>query len=230
MDKKKRKYSNKKKASTSSKKNKQHKKKTNRAHGHNKKRKHKKRHVHSKKTSLRLSPMVKDILVSLFLSTVIAFVVILYFVSIGKMTGKAMIPNLAPNHRVLISKRYKRINRFDIVAFKRGNTTEIRRVIGLPGETIKYVDDYLYVDEQVVDEKFIVDQINESNRNNQLFTKPESGADAYQVQNIPEDSYVVLGDNRPYATDSRQYGLISEADIKGIIKNKLFPFEYLDLY
>ena len=96
-----------------------------------------------------------------------------------------------------ISYRFKDINRFDIVVIKKDKEFLIKRVVGLPGETIEYKDNKLYVNGKIIEEKF-----NHKDTNN------------FKLEyEIPNNQYFVVGDNRPDSLDSRYFGLIKKEEI-----------------
>ena len=174
----------------------------------------------------------KQFLIDILLATsctIFLFIIILsFFISIQTFNGISMKPTIENKEKLLVSKHNKTINRFDIIGFNIGKKQEFRRVIGLPGERIRFKDDYLYVNEEVVDEKFLIDQINEYNKVGEIFTQSNQGENGFQVLSIPDDYYLVLGDNRPDATDSRHYWLIAKKQIKGVAIYTLDTFKKLD--
>lgn len=106
-----------------------------------------------------------------------------------------------------ISYRFSDIKRFDIVVIKYKDEYIIKRVIGLPGEKIRYKDNKLYVDGKLVEEDF-----------------SHKETDDFEEVLVPDDSYFVLGDNRVDSLDSRMIGSISRKDIKGRASFTIFPF------
>lgn len=197
-----------------------------------KKRKYSNKKSHSKNKKHRkrrkINTLILDIFIGILVSLVVFFFIGCFFFSINKVVDNSMYPLMRKDDKALISKNDDTIKRFDIIAFDSGNHIEYRRVIGLPGEIVKYTDDYLAIDDQSIDEKFIVDQINEYGRKGEVYTQSYQGDNGFQTKKIPENNYLVLGDNRPYATDSRQYGLISSDKIKGKVNYLLFPLRILN--
>ena len=130
------------------------------------------------------------------------------------VSGTSMSPTLNNGEILILNKLDKKYDRFDIVVIdyegKNLNERLIKRVIGLPGDKIKYKDGKLYVNNKQVDDKFsaFTDDFNMS-----LFNSTE----------IPEGKYLVLGDNRIESLDSRRLGLIDEKDIKGTVSVRIFP-------
>lgn len=79
---------------------------------------------------------------------VIILIVVLircFVVTPVRVSGTSMYPTLKNNDIVLLKKFDKNIERFDIVVFNYNNSKLIKRVIGLPGETVKYVNGILYI-------------------------------------------------------------------------------------
>ena len=102
------------------------------------------------------------------------------------------------------------INRFDIIIFEYDSNGDgkkeelIKRVIGLPNENIYFDDEEnLYIDGNIINQNFSF------NSDERLKNKN---------YNALENSYFVLGDNRPFSKDSRIIGCVQKEDIKGVLK------------
>ncbi|MCD7777082.1 MAG: signal peptidase I [Clostridiales bacterium] len=85
--------------------------------------------------------------------------------------------------------------RFDIVVFKFPDNEDlyyIKRIIGLPGETVEIKDGKVYIDgsEEPLDDSFILEE---------MYDEPD------QIYEVPEDCYFMLGDNRNNSADSRRW-------------------------
>ncbi|MBR3049592.1 MAG: signal peptidase I [Bacilli bacterium] len=106
-----------------------------------------------------------------------------------------------------ISYKFHKIERFDIVVIKYKNEYLIKRVIGLPGEKVKYKNNKLYINNKYIKEKF-------SHKKTKDF----------KTKKIPKDNYIVLGDNRTDSVDSRMIGFIKKKDIKGKTSFTILPF------
>lgn len=144
---------------------------------------------------------------------VIIIVVVLirtFIVTPVSVDGDSMYPTLRHKEILILKKYDKKIERFDIVVFKYGDSKLIKRVIGLPGETVEYKNNELYINEEKYKDVL-------------LLTK----TDDLEVDIIPDDYYFVLGDNRTNSTDSRIVGLVSIKDIEGIVSFRIFPFKRL---
>ena len=142
---------------------------------------------------------------------IIVVVVVLvrsFIVTPGLVNGSSMEPTLYNNELVLINKigLNKGINRYDIVVVKYENSTIIKRVIGLPYETVEYIDNTLYIDGEKVSTKVDFEYTKDF--------KLTAG----------KNEYIVLGDNRNISKDSRIIGPVNKSDIIGKVDLVLFPF------
>ena len=98
------------------------------------------------------------------------------------------------------------LKRFDIVVVDIGKELIIKRVIGLPGETVEYKDNQLYINDKKVEDSY-------------GYGKTED----FSVT-VPKGKYYVLGDNRENSMDSRYFGPFSTKEIRGKTKLVIFPF------
>lgn len=178
---------------------------------------------------VRLVGEIKLLLVVLALILLLFIGILSAFYSIKVVSGYGMMPSLR-DQDVLLIKRKNELKRFDIVLIENGIEGEFRRIIGLPGERISYQEDTLYVDGQPLDEKFIVGKVNESQAKGKNFTGDMNLLSIGQASEIPQDCYLVLGDNRPYTTDSRDYGLVRKQVIGGKIRARLWPLEMAETF
>ena len=156
---------------------------------------------------------IKEISVYVIIIVVIVLLKI-YVVSPIRVNGTSMNPTLKNGDIMILNKigyRITKIKRFDIVVIKYKDELLIKRVIGLPGEKIKYENNTLYVNDKALDEAF--DKTYTYN-----FSIKEIGSIT-----VPEDSYFVLGDNREVSKDSRSIGFIDREDIVGKSSLTLFP-------
>ena len=148
---------------------------------------------------------------------IIIFVILLrtYIVTPVQVSGSSMDTTLEDGQIMLLNKisyKLKEIKRFDIVVIKEDDNYIIKRVIGLPKETLEYKDDKLYIDNKIVKEYF-------KNQKTKDFSIKDLGYDK-----IPNNCYFVLGDNRKVSLDSRIIGCIKKEDILGKANIVIFPF------
>lgn len=122
-----------------------------------------------------------------------------------EVIGTSMYPTLEENQTVIINVAtnfFHSIDRFDVVAVRNKDTQElwVKRVIGLPGETISFKEGVLYVDGTAVEQPFLDQQyVEQVIRENgfSYFTKD------YTSTRLGEDEYLLVGDNRNSSLDSR---------------------------
>lgn len=143
--------------------------------------------------------------------------VIMYIATIQQIVGSSMSPTFNSQEIVILNRLHYRffdIKRYDIVSFEYDSTKYlIKRVIGLPGETIEYKDNILYVNGKKVKEEFLAKDTTTEN-----FSLKGLG-----YEKIPEGMYLVLGDNREDSLDSREIGLIEEKEILGKVNLRIWP-------
>ncbi len=150
-----------------------------------------------------------------FIKELIPYVVIIavvvlfrtYIATPVRVDGDSMVPTFEDGQILILNKLDREYERMDVVVFDYKKDRLIKRVIGLPGETVEIKDNTLYINgEEVSDYK---DDVKTSD---------------YKLNvTIPEGYYFVLGDNRGISADSRLIGLVSEDDLKGTICFRLFP-------
>lgn len=164
-----------------------------------------------------MKELIRDILVAL--------VIVLILTSIIKPTivkESSMEPTLYENHYLIVNKlAYKtgEVERGDIIVFESELETEdgdkkllIKRIIGLPGETITITDGNVYIDGQLLEEDYLKDGIT-----------PGEVIDC----KIPDGQLFAMGDNRVVSIDSRELGCISEDTVMGKAVFRLFPFNQI---
>lgn len=138
---------------------------------------------------------------------IIAILITKFFIlDVARVQGDSMNPTLKNNDLLLYSKISNNYSRFDIVIIKIDNKYYIKRIIGLPGETIEYKDNKLLVNKELVKESFDTTEVNDFSLNQVC---------SYEI--IPQNKYLVLGDNRANSYDSRNFGLVDISSIKGKI-------------
>lgn len=137
-----------------------------------------------------------------------------------RVNGDSMMPTLYDGDNLVMDKisyRFREPKRFDIVVFSyhyRENTYYIKRVIALPGETVRIRNGVIYVNGNALIEHYGNEPM-------------EDGGLATQEITLGKDEYFVLGDNRNSSADSREpsVGNIKRSDIVGRAWLCLTPFE-----
>ncbi len=161
----------------------------------------------------------KEILKNVATYIIIILIVILiriFFIDPVRVDGGSMNTTLADGEIMILNKIiYKKqdIKRFDIVVIDEEDKYIIKRVIGLPGETIEYKDNVLYINGKVLNDPY-----------------PSTKTDDFSITDvghtkIPGDTYFVMGDNRSDSLDSRypSVGVIKKDQIVGRAKLVIWP-------
>lgn len=171
--------------------------------------------------------LILELGLSLILLGTVLYLLSFFTFTFAKVEGYSMVPTLNNDEWVFVSKLAKP-KRFKLVLHKDPNTkeTSVRRVIGLPGESISYKDDQLYVNDRDVFERYLEDETKRAKNSGSVYTTDWSTKAEY----VPKGKYLVLGDNRPYASDSRDYGYVDEKDIVGIVEMRVLPFHQMQQF
>lgn len=171
--------------------------------------------------------MVRKLLVSLaeivevaVIALVAVFLIRSYLVQPFLVSGNSMVPTFMNGDYLLIdelSYRFRNPYRGEVTVFRypqNESTFFIKRIIGLPGERVKLQDNVItiynaeYPNGKVLDESYLGDD---------LIT---SGASDIQLK---EGEYFVLGDNRLFSYDSRNWGVLPKKDVIGLVRLRLWP-------
>ena len=171
-------------------------------------------------------PSILSIIWSWIWSFIVAFIIVggVYFF-LGRpftVSGASMYPTLHNGDRMVLSK-IGDIHRFDVVILKAPdeNVEYIKRVIGMPGDTIEMKSGVLYINGKKVDQPFI---------NTEALAKQTVFMDDFTLESltgeskVPEGKYFVLGDNRGVSKDSRMIGFINRSAIEGKAVFTIWPF------
>lgn len=148
---------------------------------------------------------LRELVESVLPALAIVLVVNIFLGQATRVEGQSMEPTLHNNERLIIEKVSYRLHepqRGDIIVLKpqrRGTVPLIKRVIGLPGETVEIKDNLVYINGTALDEEYL--------------TQPTKGNMSAHL--VPEEHVLVLGDNRGASNDSRAFGMVPYEDIIG---------------
>ena len=156
----------------------------------------------------KLLSEIKDYIIII----VVVIIIRTFIVTPAIVEGASMDNTLADGQLVLINKftyKFNQIERFDIVVLDNEveNDRIIKRIIGLPNEKIAYIDNQLFI-------------------NNELIKTPiEFQGTQDFIFTTKENEYFVLGDNREVSKDSRLLGNFTKDNIIGKVSFRLLPFK-----
>lgn len=125
-----------------------------------------------------------------------------YLGSVSVVTGCSMAPTLEEGSRVYTAPISGPVIRGDVVVMDDGKGAAIKRVVGLPGETIYLWRGYVFIDRKILLEPYIPKRV---------YTLPRVRAAVFE---LGPHQYFVLGDNRSDSADSRLYGPVERKQIK----------------
>lgn len=149
----------------------------------------------------------------LLLSVGVYFFISHFLLMAVEIKGVSMTPTLIDGERLLLYRyplffREPRLGEIVVIDDPEDHGLSIKRVVGLPDETVEMRRDGLYVNSRKVLEPYLVPQYTRLPR--YLPTKP---------LHLPKDNYFVLGDNRDKSADSRSYGPVRRDQILGLVNN-----------
>lgn len=146
---------------------------------------------------------------------IILLVVILvrtFLVTPIKVNGQSMYDTLSGNE-IMLLYRIGEIKRYDMVVADlvvdgKKDDTLIKRVYGLPGETIKCEDGVIYINDHKIEDPYATNLTSD-----------------FEAVTLGSDEYFLLGDNRSISLDSRIIGRVKRKDIEGRTNFVIFPFD-----
>ncbi len=138
------------------------------------------------------------------------------FFSFANVDGSSMEPTFDDNDYVIMQRMYRSKSRYDFVVVKPDEFEDhylIKRIIGLPGEVIRIDNGEVYVDDQRLEETYLLEGV---------VTECYNNEDTCSFE-LDESSYFLLGDNRENSSDSRHFGLVNESAIYGVVNYRIWP-------
>lgn len=173
-------------------------------------------------TEEALNPKKEIISMILYLAVVFVavYVIITYVGQRTAVNGDSMEPTLSDGNQLIMDKlsyHFRDPERYEVIIFPCPTDPDvyyIKRVIGLPGETIQIKNEKVYIDgRELTTETYGIAPI-------------EEPGIAYEPLTLGDDEYFVLGDNRPVSRDSRyeEVGPISRDTIEGRALVRIYPF------
>jgi signal peptidase I len=137
--------------------------------------------------------------------------------------GHSMEPNFFSSERLIVNKLIYSIrepHRGEVVVFHAtAGKDYIKRVIALPGETVKVANNKVYVNGKELEEPYLESTVTEKAKLGEIYNRPEQPEII-----VPEGKIFVMGDNRPNSTDSRFIGPVDDSQIVGRADLVFWPF------
>ena len=170
-----------------------------------------------------------DLLKTFIICFIAVFLLATFVVKPVRVDGRSMYPTLEDGEVGLMnvfSAKFTDIDRFDVVVAYNEESGEnwVKRVIGLPGDTVYAKDDVVYVNGLPIEEPYLdTDYVNQIRERGDYFTQD------FDKITLGEDEYFLMGDNRVVSYDSRRVGPFKRDDIKGKGIFILYPFDKIKM-
>ena len=158
---------------------------------------------------------------SILLVVVLALIFRIFVIQPFIVVGQSMEPNFHDRDYLLIDKltyRFSPPKRGEVIIFHPKPSPDesyIKRIVGLPGETVEVKDGKVYINDREMDEKYI------QNDNNTVLERN------YAKTKLASEEYFVFGDNRDHSSDSREIGSVPRVNIQGRVAIVLLPLRSL---
>ena len=172
--------------------------------------------VHEKEKRTKKS-VVWEYAEAIVIAVILALIIRKFVIQAYKIPSGSMLETLQIGDHILVNKfiyYFKEPERGDIIVFKYPKDQKrdfIKRLIGLPGETLEIKDKKVFINGELLDEPYAVFKDTET-----FYFNPYARTrDNYGPRIIPENCYFMMGDNRDYSQDSRYWGLLDRELIEG---------------
>ena len=169
----------------------------------------------------RVVAAVFDFLQGIVVILAMLVMVYLFIMSPQEINGSSMEPDFHNSEYILTNKvmyKFREPKRGDVIIFKSWSNKDvdyIKRIIGLPGDTVELQNNALYVNNQKLNEPYLAPDV---------IIFGGSFLKEGEPIVVPPDMYFVCGDNRPHSSDSREFGPVAKDDIIGEAVLRYWPF------
>lgn len=151
-----------------------------------------------------------------------------YVVAPFTVSGHSMDYTFADKDRVFVNRLSSNYERGDSIVFHANEKDDyIKRIIGLPGDTIEYINDTLYINGEKYTESYLDSKKSEAKSSGDSPLTPDFNIEylsSTKSKTVPEGTYFVMGDNRQHSTDSRVFGFVKKEAIVGKVVLRYYPF------
>ncbi len=151
---------------------------------------------------------------------IVVLVIYVFVARPHKVSGSSMFPNFHDNDYLItniVGYRFTSPQRGQVIIFKNPRDLSqyfIKRIIGLPGETVIVQNAHVYINGQLLNEPYL---------NLAVLTAPGQFLQEGRDVSVPPDNYIVMGDNRSNSSDSREWGFVPKDDIIGQALFRYWP-------
>ncbi len=154
-----------------------------------------------------------DTMQTILLAASIFLVIYIFLFRPFQVSGESMYPTFKNREYILtnlITLRFDAPHKGDVIVFRAPTDRDkdfIKRVMATEGDTISLKDGFVYVNDEKVDEsKYLASDVRTYGGS---FLKEKTPVI------VPKDQFIVMGDNRPYSSDSREWGFLTREDVIG---------------
>ncbi|MDU0811653.1 signal peptidase I [Bacillus siamensis] len=180
-------------------------------------------HLKSEKEKTSKKSAVLDWAKAIIIAVVLATIIKNFLFAPYLVDGRSMEPTLHDRERIFVNMTVKYISDFkrgQIVVLNGENEHYVKRIIGLPGDTVEMKNDQLYINGKKVSEPYLA-----ANKKKAKQGGFDRLTEDFGPVKVPDDKYFVMGDNRRESMDSRNgLGLFTKKQIAGTSKFVFFPF------
>jgi len=175
----------------------------------------------------RIGSIFLDFVETVVIALAIFVIAYLFLFQPHQVRGSSMYPNFHDSDYLLtdkISYRLSQPKRGDVIVFVAPKNEEydyIKRIIGLPGDTVEITNDYrVKVNNEILNEPYLPSDYQ---------TFGGTFLAAGKSITVPQDEYFVLGDNRSHSSDSREWGFVTRKNIIGKAWFRYWPLNQMGL-
>lgn len=150
----------------------------------------------------------------------------LFFIGNYIVDGPSMEPTLYSGDRLIVNKwcdHVTQLHHFDVIIFRKSKHEDyVKRVIGLPGDSIRYSNDHLFINGRMVSEPYL-DAFKRQLLDGQLLTWDFTLKSLTGGSKVPAGKLWVMGDNRQQSFDSRRFFFVDEKAVIGKVELRYWP-------